>query len=383
MRHKRIKLGAVLVRFRLSAIFQWSRVWWCWASTSTPHRILPNVYSLLLVSIVLCTTLDTGVCDEMSRWASVHTSTSNSTTNVAPSHPQQVPHHNNSRPSDPSTNLLSLLFLSPFSLKPRKVTDLNSPKSLNKTITATNTTKQSNSLHQESNFVPNSATLPHKSSNYTFNQNDSFIATNANDATQEWSGEQHQSPSNKSLNEFDRLFRNGRETHNAFIKRILSAVSNEQHQHKRHGQGKASNQRVSVTSKDNNDLGLPEEIANEYIDGVNPPKFHGVRMYSIMEGSDRRKIKSNRKKPDANNGYMRRNLNRQTNPVQHGTPITTTTNSENTDSHVYSHPIGPIDKTEDKSDISHSEQNNENNSPNMEHGKHLATTWTIYSLLSC
>lgn len=95
----------------------------------------------------------------------------------------------------------------------------------------------------------------------------------------------------------DRLFRTGRETHDAFIKRILNAVSGDQPHRYVHTKVGSQRKPLVALSTEPNDLELPEEIVNnEYIDGVNPPKPHGAKMYSIVDKNDRRSSKSPRRK---------------------------------------------------------------------------------------
>lgn len=90
-----------------------------------------------------------------------------------------------------------------------------------------------------------------------------------------------------SGNAEDHLIRAGRQTHHDFIKRILNAVSVDSHNINRYvhlvkpkgGRLQGGDQ---VT-----DLGLPADIADEYIDGVNPPKFPGLKgFHPLIEKND-------------------------------------------------------------------------------------------------
>lgn len=88
------------------------------------------------------------------------------------------------------------------------------------------------------------------------------------------------------------LFRRGRQTHDAYIKRILSAVSADAHNSNRYVNMMTNAKKqtrfpiVRPASQQHShqhaqqaftELGLPKAIAHEYIDGVNPPRFPGLK----------------------------------------------------------------------------------------------------------
>lgn len=95
----------------------------------------------------------------------------------------------------------------------------------------------------------------------------------------------------------DHLLRTGRQTHDAFVRRLLSSMSGDavrnsnRYQHVgriAHADRNNPNQvgissrrqtKPSLTPDPHSDLGLPPSIAHEFIDAVNPPKFnvpHGM-----------------------------------------------------------------------------------------------------------
>ncbi len=115
-------------------------------------------------------------------------------------------------------------------------------------------------------------------------QNDSSLA-----ATRTAAAETTANKNSNSSEVEDHLIRAGRQTHHDFIKRILNAVSVDSHNVNRYvhlvrpkGRPQLSSSEQGVT-----DLGLPPEIADEYIDGVNPPKFPGFKgFHPLLEKND-------------------------------------------------------------------------------------------------
>lgn len=85
------------------------------------------------------------------------------------------------------------------------------------------------------------------------------------------------------------LTRAGRQTHHDFIKRILNAVSVDSHNVNRyvHLVRPKGGRPQGGTGDQVTDLGLPADIADEYIDGVNPPKFPGLKdFHPLIEKND-------------------------------------------------------------------------------------------------
>ncbi|KAI2797139.1 hypothetical protein BLOT_011116 [Blomia tropicalis] len=207
------------------------------------------------------------------------------------------------------TNKFSLLFPIPTIISNQdRLRNVSTTTTITKTIVNNNIHNVPN-VSLSSSTTPSIPTITTTTTDLPININESTIDNVTNNST-------NINNSTISLDDINsHLFRSGRETHDAFVRRIINAVSGDSHNTNRyvHLHKLKNVNRILTDSTPNSgtdqaqsDLGLPDEIAHDYIDGVNPPKFPGIKAIIplMTDASDewrhRLKVNSSKKQHHVN-----------------------------------------------------------------------------------